>query len=161
MAKPEVNSPAIDTPAAEPSTISTIEGGTVQVLAGSGTYSPATAYTIITGESVTGAFDDVTSDLAFLSPILAYGADEVTLSLYRNDVDFADVANTANTRVFRVALPGARMKLVDEGYGESRLKGIEDAIEKEVEDAVKFAEESPEPDPSLLESTTYDGPFAA
>ncbi|KQQ37996.1 hypothetical protein ASG19_02625 [Rhizobium sp. Leaf306] len=82
----------------------TIEGGTVQVLAGSGTYSPATAYTIITGESVTGAFDDVTSDLAFLSPILAYGADEMTLSLYRNDVDFADVANTANTRATATAV---------------------------------------------------------
>jgi pyruvate dehydrogenase E1 component alpha subunit len=55
----------------------------------------------------------------------------------------------------------ARTKLVEEGYGENRLKAIEDAIEKEVEEAVKFADESPDPDPSLLESTTYDGPFAA
>lgn len=55
----------------------------------------------------------------------------------------------------------ARGKLVEGGYGEGRLKGLEDDVEKEVLDAVKFAEESPEPDPSLLESTTYDGPFAA
>ena len=41
------------------------------------------------------------------------------------------------------------------------LKSLEDEIEQEVQEAVKFAEESPEPDASLLESTTYDGPFAA
>lgn len=55
----------------------------------------------------------------------------------------------------------ARLQLVDEGYGEPRLKSLEDEVEKEVEDAVKFANESPEPDASLLESTTYDGPFAS
>ena len=31
---------------------------------------------------------------------------------------------------------------------------------KEVADAVKFANESPEPGMDLLESTTYSGPFA-
>ena len=55
----------------------------------------------------------------------------------------------------------AREQLLTEGYTEQRLKTLEDDVEKEVQDAVKFAEESPEPDPSLLESTTYDGPFAA
>ena len=54
----------------------------------------------------------------------------------------------------------ARTRLVDQGYAEGRLKALEEDVEKEVADAVKFAEESPEPDPSLLESTTYDGPFA-
>jgi pyruvate dehydrogenase E1 component alpha subunit len=58
-------------------------------------------------------------------------------------------------------LHNAREKLLGDGYAESRLKSLEDDVEREVEDAVKFAEESPEPDPSLLESTTYDGPFAA
>lgn len=76
----------------------TLKGGRVEVLAGNGTYSPATTYTILTGDHVTGAFNDVTTDLAFLSPVLTYGDDEVTLGLYRNDVDFADVADTANTR---------------------------------------------------------------
>jgi pyruvate dehydrogenase E1 component alpha subunit len=55
----------------------------------------------------------------------------------------------------------ARAKLVEESYGESRLKALEEDIEHEVADAVKFAGESAEPDPSLLESTTYDGTFAA
>jgi pyruvate dehydrogenase E1 component alpha subunit len=54
----------------------------------------------------------------------------------------------------------ARAELVDE-------KGLKDAVEKleaEVEDviadAVRFAEESPEPGPELLEATTYAGAFA-
>ncbi|OJY30002.1 MAG: pyruvate dehydrogenase (acetyl-transferring) E1 component subunit alpha [Myxococcales bacterium 68-20] len=55
----------------------------------------------------------------------------------------------------------ARAKLLNDGYGESRLKAMEDDVEKEVMDAVKFADESPEPDASLLEPTTYDGPFAS
>ncbi|MND65493.1 Extracellular serine protease precursor [compost metagenome] len=76
----------------------TINGGTVDVLAGSGTYSLATTYTILTGDSVTGTFDEINSDLAFLSPILTYDPSSVTLGLYRNDVDFADVTETRNTR---------------------------------------------------------------
>jgi pyruvate dehydrogenase E1 component alpha subunit len=55
----------------------------------------------------------------------------------------------------------AREQLLNEGYAEMRLKALEEEVEREVQDAVRFAEESPEPDPSLLEATTYDGPFAA
>ncbi len=40
------------------------------------------------------------------------------------------------------------------------LESLESDVEREVEDAVKFAEESPDPDISILEPTTYDGPFA-
>ena len=55
----------------------------------------------------------------------------------------------------------ARVKLVEESYGEGRLKLLEEGVDKEVADAIEFAIASPEPDPALLESTTYDGPFAA
>ena len=55
----------------------------------------------------------------------------------------------------------ARAKLEADGYAESLLKALEEHVEHEVQEAVKFADESPEPDASLLESTTYDGPFAA
>jgi pyruvate dehydrogenase E1 component alpha subunit len=55
----------------------------------------------------------------------------------------------------------AREKLEKDGYAPAMLKSLEESVEKEVQDAVKFAEESPEPDASLLEPTTYDGPFAA
>ena len=73
------------------------EEASVQVLAEEGDYRPRTNYTILTaGEGVTGTFGTVTTDLAFLTPRLAYGADTVTLSLLRNDIHFADVAVTRN-----------------------------------------------------------------
>lgn len=75
-----------------------IEGGTLEILAGSGLFGLQTDYTILTASSVTGAFDAVTSDFAFLSPILTYVPTRVELGLYRNDVAFADVALTDNGR---------------------------------------------------------------
>ncbi len=54
----------------------------------------------------------------------------------------------------------ARRDLLD-SLGEDRVKSIDAEVEIEVADAVKFAEESPEPELDLLEPTTYDGPFAA
>ena len=74
----------------------TISGGTVQVLAADGDYAPQTSYTILSGESVEGSFDDVETDLAFLMPTLSYRANGVGLLLTRNDVQFADVAETTN-----------------------------------------------------------------
>jgi pyruvate dehydrogenase E1 component alpha subunit len=60
----------------------------------------------------------------------------------------------------RDPLTRARESLVKQGYADARLKALEDSVETEVADALKFAEESPEPDASLLEPTTYEGPFA-
>lgn len=73
-----------------------IEGGTLEILAGSGTYAPTTGYTILTAGSITGTFDDVTSNFAFLLPTLSYDPTSVGLTLDRNDTHFADVAETAN-----------------------------------------------------------------
>lgn len=42
----------------------------------------------------------------------------------------------------------------------SNVEKIEADVEREVTDAVKFAEESPEPTADILEETTYAGPFA-
>ncbi|MGE6781474.1 autotransporter outer membrane beta-barrel domain-containing protein [Ensifer adhaerens] len=75
-----------------------LEGGSLAVLAGSGVYNPSTAYTILSAGTVSGRFDDVTSNLAFLSPTLTYGATGIDLRLDRNDVAFADHAVTANGR---------------------------------------------------------------
>ena len=55
----------------------------------------------------------------------------------------------------------ARAKLAQDGYGDARLEQIEKEIEEQVKDAVKYADESPEPDASILEATTYVGPFAS
>jgi pyruvate dehydrogenase E1 component alpha subunit len=53
----------------------------------------------------------------------------------------------------------ARTELEDAGLGE-RLAEIDADVEREIEEAVRFAEESPEPGPELLESSVYSGPFA-
>lgn len=75
----------------------TLEGGTVQVLAEQGDYRPLTTYTILNaGAGVTGRFEGVTSNLAFLSPELSYSANAVNLTLVRNDVAFASAAATRN-----------------------------------------------------------------
>ena len=54
----------------------------------------------------------------------------------------------------------ARLKL-ELGWDAANLAALEASVEAEVEAAVKFAEDSPEPDASVLEPTTYDGPFAS
>lgn len=74
----------------------TIEGGTVRVLAGTGTYQPKTDYMILSAGQVTGTFANVTSNMAFLDPSLSYDTGHVYLHLTRNDVFFADVAGTPN-----------------------------------------------------------------
>ena len=77
----------------------TINGGTVRVLAGAGGYAPETRYTILTaanGIAPGGAFSGVTSNFAFLTPSLAYDANNVFLTMTRNGVAFQNVGVTRN-----------------------------------------------------------------
>ncbi|TSB12932.1 autotransporter outer membrane beta-barrel domain-containing protein, partial [Streptomyces benahoarensis] len=68
----------------------TLSGGTVQVVAASGAYSPRTTYAILSAAGgVSGRFDGVTANLAFLSPGLRYLPNDVALTLTRNDVPLA------------------------------------------------------------------------
>jgi len=53
----------------------------------------------------------------------------------------------------------SRTELEQKGHGDALLK-IEAEIEDVVADAIRFADESPEPGPELLEATTYAGAFA-
>lgn len=77
----------------------TLNGGTVKVLAGAGTYAPSTSYTILTAsDGVSGTFSGVTSSFAFLTPSLSYGDDDVYLTLVRNGIDFDSVGGTPNQR---------------------------------------------------------------
>nr|WP_180882931.1 autotransporter domain-containing protein [Mesorhizobium loti] len=77
----------------------TINGGSVQVLAGSGNYAPATTYTIVTAAGGrTGTFSGVTSNLAFLDPSLSYDLDNIYLTMTRNDIDFAAAGLTPNQK---------------------------------------------------------------
>jgi len=76
----------------------TLNGGTVAHIGANGRYDPRSTYTILTAASLTGAFDDVTSDFAFLNPKLHYdyGAGTVQMELLRNDIAFASAARTRN-----------------------------------------------------------------
>ncbi len=86
----------------------TLQGGTVQVLAQNGTYNPRTRYTILSaGTGVTGTFAGVSSNLAFLTPTLRYQPAEVDLTLTRNDVPFATIAQTRNQAAVANAIQGA------------------------------------------------------
>jgi autotransporter-associated beta strand protein len=83
----------------------TISGSTVQVLAQSGTYLRHTSYTILTASGgVTGTFTGATSNLAFLTPVLSYDPNDVFLTLVRNDITFASLAQTRNQRAVADAL---------------------------------------------------------
>jgi pyruvate dehydrogenase E1 component alpha subunit len=55
----------------------------------------------------------------------------------------------------------ARARLQSMGLAEDRIKKLDEEVEAEVQAAIRFAEESPEPDLFLLEPTTYVGPFAS
>ena len=77
----------------------TINGGSVQVLAGQGSYQPNTTYTILTAAGGrTGTFGGVSSNLAFLAPSLSYDPDNVYLTLTRNTVSFPSIGGTFNQR---------------------------------------------------------------
>jgi pyruvate dehydrogenase E1 component alpha subunit len=54
----------------------------------------------------------------------------------------------------------ARAHLVDEKGLKEAVEKLEAEVEDVIADAVRFAEESPEPGPELLEATTYSGEFA-
>nr|WP_241030913.1 autotransporter domain-containing protein [Paraburkholderia sp. Ac-20347] len=75
----------------------TLNGGVVSVLAGQGAWSPQTQYPILTAAGgVSGAFQSVSSTLAFLTPTLSYTPNTVNLTLTRNDQPFTSVAVTPN-----------------------------------------------------------------
>jgi pyruvate dehydrogenase E1 component alpha subunit len=59
----------------------------------------------------------------------------------------------------RDAILRSRTELVEKGLA-SRVEQVEAEIEDVIADAVKFADESPEPGPEILEETTYKGAFA-
>jgi pyruvate dehydrogenase E1 component alpha subunit len=59
----------------------------------------------------------------------------------------------------RDAVLRSRAELVEKGLG-AGVEKVEAEVEETVADAVRFAEESPEPGPEILEETTYKGAFA-
>ncbi|HEY4201811.1 MAG TPA: autotransporter domain-containing protein [Devosiaceae bacterium] len=77
----------------------TIDGGSVAHIGATGNYALRSTYTILTADgTLSGRFDNVSSDYAFLTPVLGYdyGAGIVNLTLERNDAGFAGTAVTGN-----------------------------------------------------------------
>ncbi|WP_343586865.1 autotransporter domain-containing protein [Herbaspirillum sp.] len=81
-----------------------INGGTVEVLADLGIYKRHTNYTLIGAETLTGAFDSITTNLAFLTPTLNYTGRGAFMTLSRNDMQYSAVAATRNQRAVANAL---------------------------------------------------------
>jgi autotransporter-associated beta strand protein/YVTN family beta-propeller protein len=82
--------------------VATLAGGTVEVLAGSGAYTPASRFTLLSATGgVSGTFSQlVTSSnlsqaFAFLSPSLSYDANDVFLG-FAQTTNFASIAVTPN-----------------------------------------------------------------
>ncbi|HEX7324397.1 MAG TPA: autotransporter-associated beta strand repeat-containing protein [Rhodanobacteraceae bacterium] len=85
----------------------TIKGGNTLVMAQPGNWAARTSYAIVTaGGGVSGKFDGVSDDQAFLTPTLAYGANDVTLTLARNDINFGTVAQNPNQRAAAAGIEG-------------------------------------------------------
>lgn len=76
--------------------IANLNGATLAVNPGSGTYPWQSHYTVLQAAQVNGTFGEVTSDYAFLTPTLAYTPTQVDLTYTRNDVAFNEFATTAN-----------------------------------------------------------------
>ncbi|WP_285418903.1 autotransporter outer membrane beta-barrel domain-containing protein [Pseudomonas sp. efr-133-TYG-5] len=73
-----------------------LNGATLAVNPGSGTYPWQSRYTVLQAARVNGTFGTVTSDYAFLTPTLAYTPTQVDLTYTRNDVAFNEFALTGN-----------------------------------------------------------------
>lgn len=115
----------------------TINGGTVQVVAQAGYAVPLATYTILTAAGgVTGTFDAVTANFAFLTPTLNYGLNTVTLTLARNNVAFRDIGRTPNqiataTGVESLA-PGSAVIKAVLGLTATQAQGAFDALSGEI-----------------------------
>lgn len=76
-----------------------INGGTVDVLANGNIWKTTDTYTILTtANGVTGTFEGLTTNLAFLQPELTYDANNAYLTFSRNSTGFGDVGMTFNQR---------------------------------------------------------------
>ncbi len=116
----------------------TLSGGTVNVLAASGSYSTATRFTILTAAGgVSGAFASLTtsSNLAFLTPGLSYDADDVYLG-FAQTAAFPSVAMTPNQNAVATTLqilgPGAPLYTAVVGQSVAGARAAFDALSGEI-----------------------------
>ncbi|AVG43664.1 autotransporter outer membrane beta-barrel domain-containing protein [Achromobacter insolitus] len=105
-----------------------LNGGSVAHIGANGNYGLRSSYTILAADgALSGEFDAVTSDFAFLKPTLAYDYDgrRVTLDLARNDEAMISAAATRNQRASAGAI---------DSIGIARGHQVYDAIAKMPDD---------------------------
>ena len=103
-----------------------IEGGSVLHVGPDGDFDPLSTYTILRADGgIQGTFDAVSSGFAFLDAALAYGDEDISLTLARNDVDFAAHAHTRNQRA--AARAASSLGLGDSLYDAVLVLGEGDA----------------------------------
>nr|WP_269791926.1 autotransporter-associated beta strand repeat-containing protein [Stenotrophomonas sp. Iso1] len=93
-----------------------LKGGSAMVLAADGSWSPSTTYQVLSaGAGISGAFDEVSTNFAFLTPTLANDGHTLSLTLARNHVLFPAVATTPNQVATSTAIEnlGAGKSLYD------------------------------------------------
>ena len=160
----------------------TLSGGTVQVIADNGSYTPSTRYTVLTANGgVSGTFPQLntTSNLAFLMPQLSYDANDVFLG-FTQGATFPSVAVTPNQAATAAAVQalglgnplfnavvgqsvaGARQAF-DALSGEIHASAVTAAVEDQrlPREAIFDRLSQPAETPVLGAATTMTGAYAA
>ncbi|PZU89208.1 MAG: autotransporter outer membrane beta-barrel domain-containing protein [Shinella sp.] len=106
------------------------------------TYSIGTVYTILTADGgVSGTFGSISDGFVFLDGTLVYDANNIYLTLSRNNTSFASLGQTRNQIAVGTALDsmssGDRVQSVVAGLGESAVRPAYDALSGEVHASVK------------------------
>ncbi|MBX3506279.1 MAG: autotransporter domain-containing protein [Parvibaculum sp.] len=87
--------------------IAYLNGASVAHVGNCGCYPWYMTQTILTADGgIDGTFGGITSDFAFLTPDLAYDANNVRMTLLRNDVDFSEVSKSPNQKGVASAASG-------------------------------------------------------
>lgn len=73
-------------------------GGSVVHIGPDGGFQTTREYTILTAGTISGTFEGVSSNYAYLKPTLSYSDEDVKMKLQRNSVSFEETANTSNQR---------------------------------------------------------------
>lgn len=113
-----------------------LDQAVLDIVATPGDYPLQSSYTLLQASGgVHGTFAEVGSNLAFLTPTLLYGAQDVTLQMVRNDLAFADLARSptqlATARVLDAgtAVPGSDMARVVEAFTTLNLAEVPGVLE--------------------------------
>ncbi|MBV7478306.1 autotransporter-associated beta strand repeat-containing protein [Pseudomonas sp. PDM31] len=111
-----------------------LNGAHLSVLAGAGTWAPSSRYGIIQAAALNGTFADVTSNLAFLTPQVAYSTTGAELVLQRNDVSFASLGETGNQRAAAAAVEatGGTLGNAVAGLSAAQARAAYDSLSGEI-----------------------------